>query len=150
MQQQHVARARSYHAYTRQRAARPVVGTKTAPARTAPSLRATGHIVQRGRSVYGRATPEGDDKQVDAEMQALDEDEYREIFDPSNQVPGSYRDAMSSKTELGNAVREACDELDALRGLETDVIQQAEELLKGIGMKGSLFDVGEEQTNEEK
>jgi hypothetical protein len=76
----------------------------------------------------------------DDEIQALDEEEYREIFDATNQVPGNYRDAMNSKTELGAAVRDACNELDALRGLETDVIKQAEDLLKGIGYKGSLFD----------
>lgn len=87
-------------------------------------------------------------RQEEDEALALDEEEYREIFDPTNQVPGNYKDAMSSKTELGNAVREACDELDALRGLETDVIQQAEDLLKGIGFKGSLFDApGKEDTN---
>jgi len=80
-----------------------------------------------------------DTTQVDVPLEALDEEEYREIFDPTNQIPGNYKDAMSSKTELGSAVREACDELDALRDLETGVIQQAEDLLKGIGYKGSLF-----------
>lgn len=33
------------------------------------------------------------------------------------QIPGSYRDAMSSKTPLGKAVAGACDELDALGSL---------------------------------
>lgn len=56
---------------------------------------------------------------------------------------------MSSKTELGSAVREACDELDTLRGIETDVIQQAEDLLKGIGYKGSLFSTPEEGFSED-
>ena len=78
-------------------------------------------------------------------LEALDDEEYREIFDPTNQIPGGFKDAMSSKTELGSAVREASDELDALRGLETDVIQQAEDLLKGIGYKGSLFSADDDE-----
>ena len=83
----------------------------------------------------------------DDEIQALDEEEYREIFDATNQVPGNYKDAMSSKTELGAAVRDACNELDTLRDLETGVIQQAEDLLKGIGYKGSLFASPEDENN---
>ncbi len=87
--------------------------------------------------------------QVDDVLEALDDDEYREIFDPTNQIPGGFKDAMSSKTELGSAVREACDELDTLRGLETDVIQQAEDLLKGIGYRGSLFSAGDEDQDQD-
>lgn len=33
------------------------------------------------------------------------------------EIPGSYRDAMSTKTPLGKAVAGACDELDALGSL---------------------------------
>lgn len=31
------------------------------------------------------------------------------------QVPGGYKDSLSSNTELGRAVRDACDELSTLR-----------------------------------
>lgn len=30
------------------------------------------------------------------------------------EIPGTYKDAMSSNTQLGKAVKEACDELDTL------------------------------------
>ena len=33
------------------------------------------------------------------------------------QIPGGYRDAMSSNTPLGKAVRGVCEELDTLGGL---------------------------------
>ena len=36
------------------------------------------------------------------------------IVDCSLQVPGGYQDSLSSNTPLGRAVREACDELEAL------------------------------------
>ncbi|KAI7838438.1 hypothetical protein COHA_007701 [Chlorella ohadii] len=55
------------------------------------------------------------------------------------QIPGSYRDAMSSKTPLGKAVAGACDELDALGSLERQTLEEAEGLLKKLGFKGSLF-----------
>ncbi len=51
------------------------------------------------------------------------------------QIPGSYRDAMSSKTPLGKAVAGACDELDALgslvRGCRPDFLMMS---LCGIPM----------------
>ena len=56
---------------------------------------------------------------------------------------------MNSKTELGAAIKDACSELDALKSLEEGVIQEAEELLKGVGFKGSLYSLtgsdGQEQ-----
>ncbi|KAI3425046.1 hypothetical protein D9Q98_008424 [Chlorella vulgaris] len=55
------------------------------------------------------------------------------------QVPGGYQDSLSSNTELGRAVRGACSELETLEGLERDTLQQAEDLLKQMGFKGSLF-----------
>lgn len=79
-------------------------------------------------------------KDDDETLSALDEEEYREIFDTTNQIPGTYKDAMNNKTELGSAIRDACSELDALGSLEQNILQEAEGLLKQVGYKGSLFD----------
>ena len=81
----------------------------------------------------------GSEPEEDVQMW-MDEEEFVEIFDQSNQIPGNYKDAMSSKTELGAAIRDACGELDALGSLEQSVLEEAEGLLKQIGYKGSLFD----------
>lgn len=56
---------------------------------------------------------------------------------------------MNSKTELGAAIKDACSELDALKNLEESVIQEAEELLKGVGFKGSLFSSSNQQEEDE-
>ena len=37
------------------------------------------------------------------------------------QVPGGYQDSLSSNTELGRAVQNACDELDNLSNLVQDL-----------------------------
>ena len=55
------------------------------------------------------------------------------------QIPGTYRDAMSGNTQLGKAVRDACEELDTLAALEMETLNEAEQLLKKVGFKGSLF-----------
>lgn len=55
------------------------------------------------------------------------------------QIPGNYRDAMNPKSRLGAAIRDACEELNTLGGLEQGVLQEAEDLLKQVGFKGSLF-----------
>ncbi|KAL4447784.1 hypothetical protein ABPG75_005003 [Micractinium tetrahymenae] len=55
------------------------------------------------------------------------------------EIPGSYRDAMTSNTPLGRAVKGACDELDSLGELERQTLEEAEGLLKKLGFKGSLF-----------
>jgi len=55
------------------------------------------------------------------------------------QIPGTYRDAMSRNTQLGKAVRDACEELDTLSALEMETLNEAEQLLKKVGFKGSLF-----------
>jgi hypothetical protein len=57
----------------------------------------------------------------------------------SMQIPGTYRDAMSGNTQLGKAVRDACEELDTLAALEMETLNEAEQLLKKVGFKGSLF-----------
>ena len=56
------------------------------------------------------------------------------------QIPGTYHDAMSGSTPLGKAVRSTCDELDALAALEQQTLADAEQLLKSMGWRGSLFD----------
>ena len=78
----------------------------------------------------------------------MDEEEFREIFDTTNQIPGTYKDAMSNKTELGSAIRDACSELDALGSLEQSMLQEAEGLLKQVGYKGSLFQQPESKGDE--
>jgi len=62
-------------------------------------------------------------------------------------VPGTYQDAQSSKTELGKALRDAIEEVDALGNLEKDMLQQADELLKSMGYKRSLFDIEDGSTS---
>lgn len=57
------------------------------------------------------------------------------------QIPGTYRDAMSSNTQLGKAIKDACNELDILGKLENETLTEADALLKKLGYKGSLFDV---------
>lgn len=57
------------------------------------------------------------------------------------QIPGTYRDAMTSNTPLGKAIKEACGELDNLAALEKETLTEADALLKKLGLKSSLFDV---------
>lgn len=57
------------------------------------------------------------------------------------QIPGTYRDAMNSKTQLGGAIKSACEEIEALGRLEQETLSQAEDLLRQVGFKGSLFDI---------
>lgn len=57
------------------------------------------------------------------------------------QIPGNYRDAMTSNTPLGKAVKEACAELDTLAALERETLSEADALLKKLGLKTSIFDV---------
>ena len=46
---------------------------------------------------------------------------------------------MTSNTQLGQAVRGACEELETLGALEAEVLRESEELLKKLGFKGTLF-----------
>jgi len=48
---------------------------------------------------------------------------------------------MSSNTQLGKAVRDACAELDALAELEQEALSEADALLKKLGYKGSIFNM---------
>lgn len=66
------------------------------------------------------------------------------------QIPGTYRDAMTTNTQLGKAVRDACQELDALAALEREALDQAEALLRTVGFKGSLFDIQTDKVEDEK
>ena len=92
------------------------------------------HVYTMRNNIYMQGGSEDED------ISALDEEEFREIFDTTNQIPGNYRDAMNNKTELGAAIRDACSELDALGSLEQNLLQEAEGLLKQVGYKGSLFE----------
>jgi len=56
-------------------------------------------------------------------------------------VPGGYQDSLSSNTELGRALQEACDELDNLSTLEKDSLSQASELLQKLGYKGNIMEI---------
>ena len=51
------------------------------------------------------------------------------------EVRGGPKDSLSSNTELGRAVRGACDELENLASLDRANMQQAVELLEGFGIK---------------
>lgn len=66
----------------------------------------------------------------------------------SMQIPGTYRDAMTSNTPLGKAIKEACSELDNLAALEKETLTEADALLKKLGLKSSLFDVPEAKSND--
>ena len=53
---------------------------------------------------------------------------------------------MNPKSQLGAAIRDACEELNTLGGLEQGVLQEAEDLLKQVGFKGSLFETNQLST----
>ncbi|GBF92042.1 hypothetical protein Rsub_04389 [Raphidocelis subcapitata] len=55
------------------------------------------------------------------------------------EVPGTYFDALNRNTRLGKAVAAAVDELEHLNKMELDSLAQADELLKKLGLKSSLF-----------
>ncbi|KAF5832831.1 hypothetical protein DUNSADRAFT_11170 [Dunaliella salina] len=52
------------------------------------------------------------------------------------QVPGSYADAMNPNSKLGKAVKAACAELEELNNLELEILDQAQDVLKRLGVKG--------------
>ena len=53
---------------------------------------------------------------------------------------------MSSNTKLGKAIKDACNELDTLASLERDTLEEANELLRKLGYKGSIFEAGNPQS----
>eukprot|EP00798_Chlamydomonas_sp_ICE-L_P009915 gene9917-7784_t len=55
------------------------------------------------------------------------------------EVPGGYFEAMNPQTKLGKAVRSACSELELLNSLEMDVLAQCDDLLKKLGVQGSIM-----------
>ncbi|PSC69426.1 hypothetical protein C2E20_7059 [Micractinium conductrix] len=87
------------------------------------------------------ATSGGDPPAAEDEPQGL-------LPEEDAQIPGGYRDAMSSNTPLGKAVRGVCEELDTLGGLERQTLEEAEALLKQLGFKGSLF-AGQQQQQQQ-
>ncbi|DBB01224.1 hypothetical protein WJX77_012314 [Trebouxia sp. C0004] len=54
-------------------------------------------------------------------------------------VPGGYQDSLSSNTELGRAVQDACEELNNLSNLEKESLTEASKLLQKLGYKGDIF-----------
>ncbi|KAK9829756.1 hypothetical protein WJX72_007695 [[Myrmecia] bisecta] len=54
-------------------------------------------------------------------------------------VPGGANDTLSSNTQLGRAVQEACAELDSLGQLEDATLKEASQLLKQLGYQGDIF-----------
>ena len=55
--------------------------------------------------------------------------------DWDEEVRGGPKDSLSSNTELGRAVRGACDELENLAALDRSNMQKAAEVLEGFGIK---------------
>uniref|UniRef100_A0A061SH60 Uncharacterized protein n=1 Tax=Tetraselmis sp. GSL018 TaxID=582737 RepID=A0A061SH60_9CHLO len=70
----------------------------------------------------------GDDSELEG-SQVFTEDEDWE-------VPGGPNDSLSSNTPLGRAVRSACEELETLNAIESDVLGEADSLLRKLGYKG--------------
>lgn len=56
-------------------------------------------------------------------------------------VPGNNTGSLSLNTELGRAVDGACDELQHLAGLESDILQEADDILKKFGFKTGILNV---------
>ncbi|KAK9852841.1 hypothetical protein WJX84_006250 [Apatococcus fuscideae] len=70
---------------------------------------------------------------------AEDKEEFEGLLpDEDWTVRGGVNDSLSSNTELGQAVQNACDELEALGGLEQESLEKANELLKKLGYKGDI------------
>jgi hypothetical protein len=65
------------------------------------------------------------------------EDEEFEGLTPEEDwvVPGPNTGSLSQNTELGKAVNAACDELEHLGGLESEMLQQADDVLRKFGFK---------------
>ena len=63
--------------------------------------------------------------------------------DWDEEVRGGPKDSLSSNTELGRAVRGACDELENLAALDRSNMQKAAELLEGFGIKMKAPPTGE-------
>lgn len=75
-------------------------------------------------------TPRIDDEDDDFEGLAEEDDWV---------VPGNNMGSLSLNTELGRAVDGACDELEHLAGMETDILQEADDILKKFGFKSGIL-----------
>ncbi|KAG2502045.1 hypothetical protein HYH03_000539 [Edaphochlamys debaryana] len=56
------------------------------------------------------------------------------------EVPGTYFDALNPQTKLGKAVKAAVEEINTLNALELESLKKADELLKKLGLKSSIFE----------
>lgn len=121
-------------------------GSSSSPASTARSrcscqarpVNARHALKPRVRAVWTAA--EADGAAPSSQSQQPEEVEFEGLLPEEDpEVPGTYFDAMNSQTKLGKAVRAAVEELEHLGDLEVEVLQQCDDLLKKLGMKGSIF-----------
>ncbi|KAF6259273.1 hypothetical protein COO60DRAFT_1700912 [Scenedesmus sp. NREL 46B-D3] len=96
----------------------------------ARQLHAVNRLSLHSRAVWTAAEP--DETAQSSQFEGL-------LPEEDVEVPGTYFDAMNSQTKLGKAVRAAVEELEHLGDLEVEVLQQCDDLLKKLGMKGSIF-----------
>ncbi|BDA45573.1 hypothetical protein COCOBI_07-3600 [Coccomyxa sp. Obi] len=69
-----------------------------------------------------------------------DDEEYVGLTEEEDWVvPGGSNDSLSSNTQLGQAVRDACDELETLAALERQSLSEAQQLLEKLGYKGNVL-----------
>ncbi|KAK9850256.1 hypothetical protein WJX84_009386 [Apatococcus fuscideae] len=76
-------------------------------------------------------------------IQEADEEDFEGLLPEEDWVVrGGSNDSLSSNTDLGQAVQSACDELEALGGLEQESLTKANELLRKLGYKGNITKSG--------
>ncbi|KAL6771663.1 hypothetical protein ACKKBG_A27315 [Auxenochlorella protothecoides x Auxenochlorella symbiontica] len=116
--------------------------SSTTPAPTAHGLRSC-CLLPRSSKVFLKplalATPLRGRAGFAARCRApADDDFYEELAvaaeEGEEQIPGSYRDAMSKQTPLGRAVEDAVADLDALVLAEKEQQEKAAELLSKLGV----------------
>lgn len=83
-------------------------------------------------------------------MENEDDEEFQGLTEEEDWVvPGTNMGSLSLNTDLGKAVDGACDELEHLAGLETDLLQEADDILKQFGFKSSILKTPETKTSNE-
>ncbi|KAI8469377.1 MAG: hypothetical protein J3K34DRAFT_423842 [Monoraphidium minutum] len=121
-------------------AAAPRPSPRRAGALAAPAAAARRAVLppldRRRRAVAVRAAEPGADKAAGAEPQ---EEVDGLLPEEDVEVPGTYFDALNRNTRLGKAVAAAVDELEHLSGMEMESLSKADDLLKKLGLKSSLF-----------
>lgn len=99
-----------------------------------------------GKHIHVPRTPRNDSRVICFASEPTksgtdDEEDDFEGLSPEDDwvVPGNNLGSLSQNTELGRAVDGACDELEHLAGLETGVLQEADDILKKFGFKSSIL-----------